>query len=172
MVFDVVRRRSVVHDSLLKFDPTRAYPSRSAGSGRHPFPRVSAPMGPSDSRHAFGPSFGLPCFRPPALNRADGSLRLLGHLLRTCRGPRPRFVPRPHVPSREDLAAVFGLPKAVDTPNFHFSGLTSHGPHVRAPSHRRARCRPASAPSPTCSSPGVATDLHGSFGRTGFAPAR
>jgi hypothetical protein len=46
----------------LKLDPTRAYPLCSAGSGRHPFPRVSALMGPSDSRHAFGPSFGLPCF--------------------------------------------------------------------------------------------------------------
>jgi len=30
------------------------------------------------------------------------------------------------------LAAVFGLPKAVDTPDFHFSGLTSYGPHARA----------------------------------------
>jgi len=104
-------------------------------------------MGPSDSRHAFGPSFGLPCFRPPALNRACGSLRFLGHPLRTCREHRPRFVPCPHVPSREGLAAVFRLPNTLDTPNLSFSRLTSHGPCVRAPSHRRARCRPL-LPSP------------------------
>jgi len=56
-------------------------------------------MGPSDSHHAFGLGSGLPCPRPPALNRADGSPRFLGRLLRACRLPWPRQVRRHHVPS-------------------------------------------------------------------------
>jgi hypothetical protein len=98
-------------------------------------------MGPSDSHHAFGSGFGLPRLRPPALNRADGPPRFLGHLLRACRLPRPRQVFRPHVPS-PDGDGRRAANRSCRHHGMVFSGLTSDGLLARAPTHRRARCRP------------------------------
>ena len=125
------------------------------------------------SRFAFGPGFGLPCLRPPAPNRAHGSPRFLGHLLRTCRAPRPR---RGRRPSRHDAGRRL-LPSGITpTPSaprdIQFSGLTTHGPFARSPTHRRTRCRPASALSPSCPSQGSLPTCLAGFDGAGIAPAR
>jgi hypothetical protein len=125
--------------------------SSLGGVRRHSFPRVTARIGPSDSRFAFGPSSGLPRFRPSAPNRAHGYPRFLGHLLRTCRAPRPRQGRRPSCHDTGTALAAFG--DYANTLGFlgsyQFSRLTSHGPLARAPTHRRTRCRPASYPPPS-----------------------
>src|SRR5262249_27600141 len=60
----------------------------------------------------------------------------------------------PSWPAREGSTAAFRHTNTLGTQNASFSGLTSHGPSARAPTHRRARRRPASALSPSRSSQG------------------
>jgi len=106
--------------------------------------------------------FGLRC-----PHRAHGYPRLLGHLLRTRRVPRPRRGRRHPVPSGDVDDVVFRHPNALDPRNRQkVSRLTSHRSLACTPTHRRARCRPASAPSPVYPSQGLLpTCLAGLIGR-------
>jgi hypothetical protein len=106
--------------------------------------------------------FGLRC-----PHRAHGYPRLLGHLLRARRVPRPRRGHRHPVPSGDGWCCSLqghGTPWTLGS--VPFSRLTSHGSLVRVPTHRRARRRPASALSPSCPSQGsLPTCLAGLIGR-------
>ena len=135
---------------------------------RHSFPCVVAPIGPlrlprrMPAQTLVSLVFGLRC-----PHRAHGYPRLLGHLLRARRVPRPRQV---HLPPcaigwwSMPWSSSSGMPWTLG--NVPFSRLTSHGSLVRVPTHRPARCRPASTLSPTCPAQGsLPTCLAGLIGR-------
>lgn len=122
---------------------------------RHSFPCVIAPIGPLrlprriPAQTLVSLVFGLRC-----PHRAHGSPRFLGHPLRTRRTPRPRRVRRPRTPSGDGRRCSLPAISRVGHSVLKVSGLTSYGSLVCAPTHRRARCRPASALSPSYPSQG------------------
>ena len=141
------------------------------GVRRHSFPRVVATIGPSDSRFAFGPSSGLPCFRPSASNRARGYLRFQDHPLRARRTPRPRRVHRPM--SCHRVTGGCCCPRVSEPLGTHDS--THFGANFLRLTRLPTYASPDSLPSRFCPltfTPvaRLATDVPGWLRRVGIAP--
>jgi len=98
---------------------------------------LCSPPTPRRHRHQLRSpfAFGLP------LGERRGSPRFLGRPLRACRGQRPRRVRCPLAPWTRTTMLPSGNASPWALGTSAISGLHSHGPPVRVPTHRPTRYR-------------------------------
>ena len=128
------------------------FPSRSSYRNRAAFAR-SGPASPVPrlSSLLFGPPTPLrpsaktvvvPRRRPTQIERRRGLPGYWVVLFHTCRGPRPRRVHHPHAPWPRAAPPPSTIRTVSALGTIIVSRLPTHGPSVRAPTHRRGRRRP------------------------------